>query len=116
MDEKIIYLAIPYTWNPEQSFIIANKVSAELMKQGYVVFSPVSHSHPIAKYLDFEIKFDHDFWMSKDLPILKRCDKIIFVVIGDDGMSLIDDSNGCQNEKKTAIENNIKIEYLKYNY
>jgi len=116
MNKEIIYLAIPYSFNPEESFHVANKVGAELMKQGYVVFSPVSHSHPIADYLTPELRSDHEFWMSKDLPILRLGSKVIFIVIGDDGLNLIDDSKGCQDEKAEALKYNIPIEFLKYKY
>ena len=43
-----IYLAIPYSGMAEESFRIANEVSAKLMNEGHIVFSPISHSHPIA--------------------------------------------------------------------
>jgi hypothetical protein len=116
IENEIIYLGIPYSFNPEQSFHVANKVAAELMKQGNVVFSPVTHSHPIADYMKPELRCSHEFWMGKDLPILRLCSKIIFIVIGDDGLSLIDDSKGCQDEKAEALKCNIPIEFLKYKY
>lgn len=115
-NKEIVYLAIPYTWNPDESFKIANKVSAELMNLGYVVFSPISHSHPISDYLDPKLKTNQEFWMNQDIPILKLCNKIIFVVIGDDGIDLIDKSEGCQSEKEEALKFNIPIEFWKYMY
>lgn len=62
--DEIIYLAIPYTWNAMESFDVVNKVAGDLMKRGYIVFSPISHSHPISQHLGQNIQFDHDFWIN----------------------------------------------------
>lgn len=108
----MIYLAIPYCYNPAESFSLANKVSAILMAQGHVVFSPISHSHPIADHLPDKLRFSHDFWMKQDLPILAKCDALYVVVNGENGMSLIENSRGCQEELKFAEENGITIKYF----
>lgn len=50
--EKLIYLAIPYSWNSTKSFELANEIAANLMMDGHIVFSPISHSHSIANYMD----------------------------------------------------------------
>lgn len=113
--DEIIYLAIPYTWNAMEAFYVANKVAGRLMKEGYIVFSPISHSHPIAEHLGQKIQFSHDFWIRQDLPILRKSDKVIFIVVGDDGMKRIEESKGCQSEKAEAIKCNIPIEYVKFN-
>ena len=44
-----IYLAIPYSGIEEESFAVANKITAHLMYQGHIVFSPISMNHMIAK-------------------------------------------------------------------
>ena len=95
---KKVYLAIPYTWNPEKSFEIANVVAAQLMEQGYVVFSPISHSHPVAQYLPPSLLTDHEFWMKQDIPLVAWADEIVAVVIGEDGYNLIEQSKGVQKE------------------
>ena len=109
---KKIYLAIPYTFNPELAFEVANKVAAKLMDQGKIVFSPISHSHPISKYI--KNPQTHDFWMSQDLPMLLTCDELYLVVIGDNGYQLIENSRGCQEEIETAEINQIPIIYYDY--
>ena len=124
---KIIYLAIPYTFNPELSFQIANEVAAELMEMGHMVFSPISHSSPISKYLSEDKKIDHEFWMHQDLPILSRCDELYIVVIGNDfnqddvfeshydyGHKLIAESKGCTTEKQMADALGMPIKYYYY--
>lgn len=110
----ISYLAIPYGWNPKESFRIANEVAAKLMQEGKVIFSPVSHSHGIADYMEETLRLSQDFWMKQDLPILNLCGEIIFVVIGKHGMDLINNSLGCMAEEVRAIMNQIPISY--YNY
>ena len=73
----IIYLACPY-WHEDKKirrsrFQSANIAAAELMEDGYVVFSPLSHSVPISKYTGDQ---DHNFWMRQDLPMLELCDEM----------------------------------------
>lgn len=102
---KKLYIAIPYRNNPEYSFEIVNFVSAELMKKGYIVFSPISHSHPIG--LVMNKRFDHDFWMNQDLPFLKFCDELVVICI--DGWK---ESKGVQEEIAMAKLLKKKIVYI----
>ena len=73
-----IYLAAPFNHpNPkvrEARVEAVNKKAAELMEQGYLVFSPLSHSYPISKYCTVD-PCDNDFWLRQDLWILKTCDE-----------------------------------------
>jgi len=114
MNNKIIYLCIPYSWNPEKSFEIANKVTAKLMQEGNIVFSPVSHSHPISLEMQDYLQTNHDFWMSQDLPMLERCDELLVVIIGEEGPNLISNSKGCQAEINTANTFGMPINYIEY--
>lgn len=110
-----IYLACPYTFNPELSFEICNFVGAKLMEQGYIVFSPISHSHPISKMMKTELANDHDFWLSQDLPFMDICDYLYVIDIkGMDGMNLIKESRGCQKEIRNADRIGVEIVYYEY--
>lgn len=67
---KKIYLALPYSHsNPEirkARFDIATAVSVSLMKQGAVVFSPITYSHQFCQYgigIDFNTWADFDYSM-----------------------------------------------------
>lgn len=73
---KKIYLAIPYSCNPEVSHRIANEVAAHLMQEGFLVFSPISHSHIIADFLPPPVKLDPDWWMQHDLPMLEAMEEV----------------------------------------
>lgn len=109
--KNLTYLAIPYTFNPEYSFEIVNKVAAKLMNQGKIIFSPVSHSHPISNYLDERLRTSQEFWMNQDLPILSKCDEMYIIVIGKEGRKLIDNSKGCVSELEKAKELGINVTY-----
>lgn len=112
---KVIYLSVPYTKiDHELSFDISNKVAARLMAEGNTVFSPISHSHPIAQYIPSKLRESHRFWMSQDMPILSICDELIIVVIKDKGMDFIKDSVGCNEELHYANEHGIPVTYMDF--
>lgn len=112
MKKEKIYLAIPYSiWDLEKSFKLANKMAAKLMKEGYIVFSPISHSHPIGKLLT-DHQLDHDFWMNQDLPWLECCDRVILAVPNIPNVEkLIANSKGISRELEKASELNIPVSY-----
>jgi len=114
MAKEKIYLAIPYTWNAAKSFEIANKVAAHYMSLGHPVFSPISHSHSIADHLDESLRYDQDFWMAQDLPLVEWCDEIVVVCIGEYGGDLIANSKGVRKEIESAQALGKKIEIYQY--
>jgi len=78
----IKYLAIPYShtddYMKELRFEVANAVSARLMKEGEVIFSPISHSHPMAKY---GLPGDWDYWKDQDIMFLNVCSEFYVVML-----------------------------------
>lgn len=109
----MVYLGAPYS-SPkpavrELRFHQANIAAAKLMAQGFVVFSPISHSHPIAAYLEEHLLLDHEFWMAQDLGILEKADKL--VVLRVDGW---EKSRGVTAEIAHAEKCGIPIEYMDY--
>ena len=109
-----IYLAIPYSYNPSQSFKIANKITAQLMAEKNLVFSPISHSHCIADHLPDELRTDSDWWMQHDLPFIDWADKVYVVCIGEMGADLIEQSKGVQMELAYAKKHNKPIHIIEY--
>lgn len=101
------YLAIPYTDpDPEvmrQRFELANRKAAEFMKQGLLIYSPISHSHPIAQY---GLPLDWEYWQHYDQEILSICDELIIVMA--DGWK---ESRGIKAETASAIEMGIVVSY-----
>ena len=67
------------------------------MKHNITVFSPLSHSVPIAEYVG-NVESEHDFWMSMDIPVLHRCDEVL--LLGLDGWT---DSKGVRREMFEAL-------------
>lgn len=109
-----IYLAIPYSFNPALSFKIANIITAKLMSEGHVVFSPISHSHPVADYLPDNLRTDSNWWMNMDLPFVEWADELHVVCIGDTGHFLIEESKGVQMEIAHAKFHSKDIKIYEY--
>lgn len=93
-----IYLAIPYTGFEKESFAIANKVTARLMSEGHVVFSPISHYHIIAT--TYNLPKDWNYWKQLDESFIEWCDEIRIVVMNNNGIDRISKSSGVQGEIK----------------
>ena len=75
---KKIYLACAYT-HPvkgvmEARFLRINQIAGDLMRQGYMVFSPISHTHPIAVACDLPRGID--FWQSYDETFIDWADEL----------------------------------------
>ncbi len=71
----MIYLAVPYS-HPypsirEKRFHQANRAAGKLIDAGHMVFSPISHSHPIA--VEHGLPTDWSWWQQYDLEMLKVC-------------------------------------------
>lgn len=88
VNNGLIYLASPYSSNDpavqEQRFHDVCKVSAELMRQGHIIISPIAHTHPIAKY---GLPTDWEFWKRQDEEIISRCDELWVLMLDGWGQS-----------------------------
>lgn len=108
---EFIYLATPYTHKDKQMMIarfkMVNIEAAKLMAAGNHVFSPISHTHPIAVVGDLPRGWE--YWKEYDRRILKICTKI--VVLRLPGWDI---STGVQAEIKVGEEYGIPIEYIDY--
>lgn len=73
------YLANPYSRyrdGIEVSFEMISAIAAELVCDGVPVFSPISHSHPIAVHGGVD-PLDHTIWMPLDEPMMKAAHGLI---------------------------------------
>lgn len=111
-----IYLAIPYSFNPNFSFKVANKVAAKLMQEGHSVFSPISQGHVIADHLPDSVRTDSGWWDDINLPQIDHCDEVWVVSIGETGLNLIQDSVGCQTEMAYARHHRKPIKIIDYEF
>ena len=104
----MIYLATPYTHRDRAvmlaRFRAVNKAAAALMSQGLHIFSPISHSHPIAEAGALPTTWD--FWEKYDREILKCCSQVIVLML--DGWK---ESKGVRAEIEIAESLGIGISY-----
>jgi len=81
----MIYLATPYSSDDpavmRHRYNVVTKVAAELMKRGEMVFSPITHSHPIAQHLNKETAVDWKAWERFDTKLLKCCSELCVLML-----------------------------------
>ena len=80
-----IYLAHPF-WHESESVRLARyeaglEIVTDFIAQGKSVYSPIAHNFHIASRLPPELAHDHDHWMSIDLPILRRAESLIVIML-----------------------------------
>jgi len=102
------YLAVPYSHpdpkTREYRFEMANKIAAKLMSEGRMIYSPISHCHPIAQY---GLPKDWEYWKKYDLLFLKMAKRLILVTL--DGWR---ESKGIVKEMEIADFLNIPIAFF----
>lgn len=107
---KKIYLASPY-WHKdpkvrEKRFIAVCKKAGELMNQGFFIYSPIAHSHPIA--LQCVLPKDWEFWKKYDIEYIRWMDEVWILKLPGWKASL-----GIQNEIIIANDLNKPIKFVK---
>lgn len=111
----MIYLASPYS-HPDpkvrqRRFEEVCVKAAELMKEGFVVFCPIAHTHPLTEYTDILAQKDHGFWLAQDFMFLKNC-RLLFVYM----IPGWKESYGVNAEIEFAIKHNIPVAYVNYDH
>jgi len=105
----MIYLASPYSHDDpkirEERFNKVNKAAASLMSQGLIIFSPISHTHPIA--LAGALPLGWAFWHEYDYEFISMCNKVLVLKL--EGW---ENSIGVNAEIAIAQELCIEIEYI----
>ena len=79
MKDKLIYLATPYSKYDaglSMAFVDASRLTARLLKEGYRVYCPIAHTHPIAMYGNVD-PYDHDIWMTFDQAMMDKADILL---------------------------------------
>lgn len=82
-DGGMIYLACPYS-HPDPAVRqarheAANRAAARIMEEGRLVFSPLSHSHPVEQHMA-EIH-DTAWWMRQDLAFMEHCTECVVLTL-----------------------------------
>lgn len=108
--QKMVYLACPYSKDPDYGFTWATIMTAQLLTRhpDWSIFSPVTQGHYVANYLRDDLRLNSDFWFNQYLPFLAKSDLMVLCSPGDD-KGLIQDSHGCQVEIEYAKNNGIEI-------
>lgn len=106
---KLIYLAAPYTHDDplvrEDRFNRINRAAVHIIQMGYFVFSPISHTHPIASA--GKLPRGWGYWEKYDRRMLLNCDQVIVLML--DGWQ---QSIGVTNEIKIARDYHIDVKYM----
>ncbi len=106
---KIEYLATPYMH--ENPFImdfraaVSDIIAADLMRQGRVIFAPITMCHPLA--IKYNLPKDWKFWGKFDDEFIKICSKLLVITLK--GWK---ESTGVTAEIKLAKKYGIPIEYI----
>lgn len=105
----MIYLASPYSHpDPDVRTHRWSQVldaTAELMRQGLTVYSPIVHSHHVALFHD--LPGDWAFWRDHCLGMLRRADQLLVLTL--DGWT---DSTGVLAEIHAAQDRRLLIETI----
>lgn len=109
LNKPLIYLACPYSHDDRAvrlaRFEAVNRVASALMREGLHIFSPISHTHPIAE--SGGLPCGWDYWAAYDRAVLSVSNKLIVLKL--DGWQ---QSIGVNAEMQIANEMNIPIEYM----
>lgn len=83
-DSDYLYLACPYTDKDplveEQRYLAVVRAAGHLMLQGFNVFSPIAHSHPIALH-GMTQPTTGLFWKKQDIPLLKHASALVVLML-----------------------------------
>lgn len=123
----VAYLASPYTYfsgskeigltKPdnsekakeveEQRYEIVTEVAAKLCQIGITPISPITQSHPMAKYCG--LKKDFNFWAEHDFSLIAKADMVL--ALKQQGW---EQSTGVKEEVNFAKQHNIPVLYISY--
>ena len=99
---KLWYFAHPYSSpskeNHSENFALCNDRAVRLLDNGYLIFSPISHSHPLQHVKESTL----DFWLKLDVEFMDRCDGLILAPGWEE-------SEGCRFEYEYFKEKNKPI-------
>jgi hypothetical protein len=109
----LIYLASPYSHSDKevrkQRYEKAVEANAKLIEQGFMVYSPIVHGHPLNQYWKEheEARMGWSFWEKFDTLMVRKSDALFVLAI--DGWI---NSVGVTNELELAKRLYIPIKYV----
>ena len=79
----ILYVAVPYDAHPHglnSAAYDADRHAGHLIRLDFTVFSPISHSHSMARAAGLDPR-DYDLWMKQNAPFMDACFAMVAVHI-----------------------------------
>jgi len=74
---NVIYVAVPYSHKNDATrnlrFEMVTEFTARLYRAGLNAYSPITHTHPLAKY---GLPETTDFWLGFDFEFLRSCKQL----------------------------------------
>ncbi len=125
---KRAYLATSYTWKSKWAKLpiigkvlgrfvehvrmvrVSKATAALLQSTGWNIFSPITHSHLIPKWIPERLN-THTFWLGLDFDWIKQCDEM-WVFMQPGWM----DSYGVIQERKLCARLGKKVRYIHMDY
>ena len=107
---KAIFISSPYSSSEQkivdERFRKVCLTCADLLRKGYIVFSPIAHGHSIVQ-VDKNIPTDWDFWNSYCRWFITNCDELWVLTL--DGWQ---DSTGVKAEIEIATKLGKEVKYI----
>jgi hypothetical protein len=112
MKSSILYLAGPYTKGSaaarDARFHALTTTAAKLIKQGHIVYSPITMTHPIDRVLAYDGQtLGSDFWVAFDEAFMAACSSIYVLRLPG-----WDESSGVKRELAFFAERGILPQFL----
>lgn len=112
--KPLVYLAAPYTaggmataFTTLYRVLKINHAAASLFRRGFLVFSPISHTHPIKEACPEAMGGGWDFWKEYDTRMIDCCDEMIVFMLPGWEMS-----KGVNAEIKIAKSIGMRVRYM----
>lgn len=113
INNELSYLAAPYSHKEHYMlvarFLAINAVASKLMADGKYIFSPISHTHPIAEASNGKLPRGWEYWNGYDRVMISRCQRLLVLKLNG-----WEQSTGVTAEIKIAKELGIPIQYIEY--
>jgi len=82
-NKPLTYLACPYSHENRAirkfRFTAVSRAAGKLMEDGMIVFSPISHSHPIAEVSNLPLTWD--YWEKFCMAYMSHCNQMIVIML-----------------------------------
>lgn len=106
----MIYLASPYSHKDpsirEKRFLLIEELTAKMIKEGKMVFSPIVHCHNLS--ISYNLSQDFEFWQKYCLYFIDKADMLMVYMI--EGWK---ESKGIKEEIEYAKFKDIPIDFIR---